>query len=63
MLPFGLSTVTLVRTDFTSTIVMFIEASLAGSICTRIAGVCWPPTSTWPTPGSWESCCSTMFSA
>ena len=40
MLPFGSSTVTLVSTVRTSSSVIPIEASLAGSTCTRMAGVC-----------------------
>ncbi len=42
---------------------MPIEASFAGSTCTRIAGVCWPPTSTSPTPATCDICSATRFSA
>ena len=42
----GLSTVALTRTLRTSSIVIPIEASFAGSTCTRTAGFCWPPIST-----------------
>ena len=40
MLPFGLLTVALVRALRTSSSVRPMAASLAGSICTRIAGFC-----------------------
>ena len=63
MLPFGLLDVALASAVRTSSSVMPMLASLPGSICTRIAGFCWPPIATWPTPLTVESCCTRMFSA
>src|SRR5690242_1725699 len=38
-------------------------ASIAGLICTRMAGFCWPPIPTSATPGIWEIFCAKMLSA
>jgi hypothetical protein len=38
-------------------------ASLAGSTWMRIAGRCSPPSATWATPGTWESCWARKLSA
>jgi hypothetical protein len=38
-------------------------AIFAGSICTRTAGFCWPPSATCATPGIREICCASTFSA
>jgi hypothetical protein len=50
MFSFGLSTVVMTIWLRTSSSDRPLATSLAGSTWIRIAGFCWPPIVTWPTP-------------
>ena len=63
MAPWGESTVAVVMRLATSSSCSPTAASLTGSICTRTAGFCWPPTDTCAIPGSCESCWAITVSA
>ncbi len=62
-LPLGPFTVAFTSVPRTSSNVMPILASLAGSMSMRMAGFCWPPTETWLTPVICDSCWLRTFSA
>src|ERR1035437_10244515 len=63
MLPVGWLTVVVAITPRTSSRLIPIAASLAGSTCTRTAGFCAPPIPTSLTPGICEICCARIVSA
>ena len=63
IVPLAASVVALVSAARTSSSVRPRAVSLDGSICTRIAGRCWPPMATSDTPVICEIWVATTFSA
>ena len=63
MVPFGLLTVMTEAALRTSSSDRPLATSLAGSICSRTAGFCSPPISTWATPWTWLMRWASLVSA